>query len=152
MKLIKSFLVSRERRQERKFLEKLPIFGGLTYNDITHLMGVLEERTYLKDEVLFAEGDIGRALFIVISGSVTLVKADKPLAEVKPGEKFGEMALLEEMPRSAAAKAVEKTQVYLLYKNRLDALIYKHPHIAVVILHYLARTLSARLRSMIEGK
>ena len=149
-----SFLRDKEHAEKREFLMQLPIFQGLRRNDLTHLAQVLEERAYLKGETLFCEGDIGRALFIVASGNVQLTRktggADAVIAEVRPCEIFGEMALLEEMPRTAGAIASEKTKVYLLYKNRLENLMLDYPGIGVVIVHYLARTLSSRLRAIME--
>jgi CRP-like cAMP-binding protein len=144
-------------RSKREFLMRLPIFHGLRQKDFVHLVQALDDRTYLKGETLFNEGDVGRALFIVDSGDVQLLRKDdsgkdNPLAEVRPGEIFGEMALLEEMPRTAGAQALEKTKVYLLYKNKLERLIYEHPRIGVVIVHYLARTLSSRLRALMESR
>ncbi len=62
------------------------------------------------------------------------------------------MALLEEMPRTGSAVADENTQVYMLFKSKLDALLYSHPRIGVVITHYLAQTLSARLRAKLEAE
>ena len=150
------FFRDEEYRDKRNFLMHLPIFHGLLQNDFVYLVKALEERVYLKGETLFKEDDVGRALFIVASGNVQLLRKDsfgkdKPLAEVCPGELFGEMALLEEMPRTAGAQALEKTKVYLLYKNKLERLIGDHPRIGVVIVHYLARTLSSRLRALMEN-
>ena len=154
---IKKFLIDPAYKEKRDFLTHLPIFKGLKSADFTYLLRTLQERTYLKGETLFLEGDIGRALFIVVSGSIQLTRLDEsgklqPVAEVKPGEIFGEMALLEEMPRTATASAGEKSKVYLLYKNKLDALLYEYPRVGVVIVHYLAQMLSARLRSIIEAQ
>lgn len=155
-KYISSFFLDPEHQEKKEFLSKLAIFKGLGRVDFVHLMQVLQERTYLKDEVMFSEGDIGRALFIVLSGSVQIRRningQDVVIATVNSGEIFGEMALLEEMPRTATAVAGEKTRVFMLYKCRLDALLYEFPSIGVVVIHYLAQTLSARLRANIEGQ
>lgn len=111
----------------------------------------LFQRTYRKSEVLFEEGEIGRALFIVESGAVEIIKrgkADSPqvLALCGAGDFFGEMALLEETPRSAAAVAQTDTTVYLLYKTKLDSLLLSHAHAGIPVLRRLAELLSARLR------
>ena len=150
-----SFAQDPELKEKREFLKRLPIFQGLKKNDFTYLLRTLEERTYLKGETLFNEGDIGRALFIVASGNVSLKRknvdgSEQLLADVHPGEIFGEMALLEEMPRTASASAGEKTRIFLLYKNRLENLIYDYPRAGAAIIHYLARTLSSRLRALME--
>ncbi|NLO90430.1 MAG: cyclic nucleotide-binding domain-containing protein [Elusimicrobia bacterium] len=156
LKSFTSFFLDPEHKKTKQFLAGLPIFKGLRRMDFVHLMQVLQDRTYLKDEVIFSEGDIGRALFIVVSGRVHIKRRTEAgeivLATVNPGEIFGEMALLEEMPRTAGAVAAEKAQVFMLYKCRLDSLLYEYPSIGVVVIHYLAQTLSARLRANIESK
>jgi len=153
---LSSFFLDPEHKRTKEFLAGLPIFKGLGRMDFVHLMQVLQDRTYLKDEIIFNEGDIGRALFIVLSGRVHIKRKTEDgevvLATVNAGEIFGEMALLEEMPRTASAVAAEKAQVFMLYKCRLDSLLYEHPSIGVVVIHYLAQTLSARLRATIEHR
>ncbi|MDT8285936.1 MAG: cyclic nucleotide-binding domain-containing protein [Elusimicrobiales bacterium] len=136
-----------------EFLRRIRLFEGISKKSLIHVLENLQERTYLKGETIFAEGDIGRALFIVFSGKVTLTKLNpetgkaEPLAEVNPGEFFGEMALLEEMPRSAGAAAAEETQVFMLFKTKLESLLFSYPRIGVVIASQLAKILSARLRA-----
>ena len=91
------------------FLRTIRLFEGIRKRDIIHILENLQERTYLKGETIFTQGDIGRALFIVSSGKIALTRLDREtgksevIAEVRPGEFFGEMALLEEMPRTATA-------------------------------------------------
>ena len=99
------------------------------------------------------EGDIGRALFILESGKIELTKLDEtgkpqPLYTVQPGEFFGEMALLEQLPRTATASASERAHVYLLYRSKLDGLLLHEPRIGATIMGHLARILSARLRRL----
>ena len=116
----------------------------------------LQERTYLKGETIFTQGDIGRALFIVFSGKIALSRLEpathksEVIAEVHPGEFFGEMALLEEMPRTATAYALEDTKVFMLFKIKLESLLFSRPKIGVVIAAQLAKIMSARLRDMLE--
>ncbi|MDD4003749.1 MAG: cyclic nucleotide-binding domain-containing protein [Elusimicrobiaceae bacterium] len=152
-----SMFLDDEQRAKRAFLTKLPIFKNLHYSDFTYLLRTLQEHTYLKGETLFEESDIGRALFIVISGRINIYRSipgggTEKIACVEQGELFGEMALLEEMPRTGSAVADENTRVYMLFKSKLDSLLYSHPRIGVVITHYLAQTLSARLRAQIEAQ
>lgn len=138
-------------RARAAFLRRVALFQELGSRDLGHLIQSLLEKTYAEGELLFDEGDIGRALFIVERGSVELFKrgADgtpQILASAGPGDFFGEMALLEEMPRSAGAVARTDTTVYLLYRTRLFGLIQSRPRVGVMILNQLARLLSARLR------
>lgn len=138
------------------FLKNISLFEGIKKGQLIHVLESLQERTYLKGETIFAQGDIGRALFIVFSGKIALSRFDAAaqksdvIAEVNPGEFFGEMALLEEMPRTATATAAEETKVFMLFKIKLDSLLFSYPKIGVVIAAQLAKILSARLRAMLE--
>ncbi len=138
------------------FLRGIRLFEGIKKRAMIHVLESLQERTYLKGETIFAQGDIGRALFIVFSGKIALSRLDpaaqktEVIAEVHPGEFCGEMALLEEMPRTATAVAAEETKVFMLFKIKLDSLLFARPKIGVTIASQLARILSARLRAIME--
>ncbi len=138
------------------FLKTIKLFEGIKKRQLIHVLESLQERTYLKGETIFTQGDIGRALFIVFSGRIALSRLDaaaqkqEVIAEVHPGEFFGEMALLEEMPRTATAVAAEETKVFMLFKIKLDSLLFSRPAIGVNIASQLAKILSARLRSILE--
>lgn len=138
------------------FLKSIRLFEGIKKRELIHILENLQERTYLKGETIFKQGDIGRALFIVFSGKIALSRQERDnekgglIAEVQPGEFFGEMALLEEMPRTADAYALEETRVFMLFKIKLETLFFARPRIGVVIATQLAKILSARLRAVIE--
>jgi len=137
------------------FLRAVPLFQDLGMRDIGYLIQSLFTKSYAEGEALFKEGDIGRALFIVEQGSVDLVKnagegRTQLLATARSGDFFGEMALIEEQPRSAAAIASTDTVVYLLYRTRLFGLMKARPRVGVTILNQLVKLLSARLRSTSE--
>jgi CRP-like cAMP-binding protein len=140
-----------EASRKRAFLKSLDLFRGLRFVELGHLVENMHCRTYHEGEVLFAEGDIGRALFILESGQVALSKTGpdgKPLKiyTIQPGEFFGEMALLEQLPRTATATAMEKSHVFLLYRSKLESILNYTPRIGVQIMTHLAQLLSARLR------
>jgi CRP-like cAMP-binding protein len=138
------------------FLKSIRLFEGIKKRQLIHVLESLQERTYLKGETIFTQGDIGRALFIVFSGKIALARVDpatqksEVIAEVHPGEFFGEMALLEEMPRTATAYAMEDTKVFMLFKIKMESLLFSRPAIGVTIASHLAKILSARLRSILE--
>ncbi len=147
----KRFLFDREITRQKAFMRTIPIFAGLRGRELGRLIQSLYLRTYQKDEVLFSQGDIGRALFILESGRVDLIRlepdgSEETIYAVKPGEFFGEMALLEERPRTASAKAAESSKLYLLYRTELDELVHSAPRIAAIIFRHLAERLSGRLR------
>lgn len=153
LKAISRWFADPQFARKKQFLRSLDIFKDLRDRELGYLVSALHSRTYREGEVIFVEGDIGRALFVLESGAVELTQptADgKPrvLYQLKPGDFFGEMALLESLPRTATATASEKTRLHLLYKSKLDALLQAEPRIGVSIMGHLARLLSARLRRM----
>ena len=153
LKSIKRWFIDPQFARKKEFLRSLDIFKDLRDRELGYLVQSLHSRTYRPGEVIFVEGDIGRALFVLESGGVELTlpsTGEKPrvLYHLKPGEFFGEMALLESLPRTATATATEKTHLHLLYKSKLDALLQGEPRIGVTIMSHLARLLSARLRRL----
>jgi CRP-like cAMP-binding protein len=151
LKSLKRWFIDPQFSRKKQFLRSLDIFKDLRDGELGHLVQALHSRSYREGEVIFVEGDIGRALFILETGAVELTRpgtGGKPVAlyQLKPGDFFGEMALLESLPRTATATATEKTHLHLLYKSKLDALLNGEPRIGVTIMSHLARLLSARLR------
>lgn len=151
LKNLKRFFTDPVFAKKKAFLRSLSLFQDLSDRDMGYVLQALHSRTYEPGEPLFLEGDIGRALFILENGHIELTKQGargqtQRLAVVEPGEFFGEMALLEHLPRSASATSIERSQVHLLYRTRLEELLRKHPRIGVSILQHLAKMLSARLR------
>jgi CRP-like cAMP-binding protein len=155
LKSFKRWFTDPQFSKKKQFLHSLELFSELKGGEVGEMVHALHARTYRAGEVVFVQGDIGRALFILESGKVELTRAGadgKPVAlyTLKPGEFFGEMALLESLPRSATATAVETSRLHLLYRTKLDGLLSAHPRIGVAIMRHLARLLSARLRRAIN--
>ncbi|MEQ1918684.1 MAG: cyclic nucleotide-binding domain-containing protein [Elusimicrobiota bacterium] len=153
LKSLKRWFIDPQFTRKKNFLRSLDIFKDLRDRELGYLVSSLHSRTYREGEVIFVEGDIGRALFVLESGAVKLTlgapgKEPRVLYQLKPGDFFGEMALLESLPRTATATATEKTHLHLLYKSKLDSLLQGEPRIGVTILSHLARLLSARLRRL----
>lgn len=153
---LRTLLFDPEFDRKREFLQRIPIFRGIARRQFGTLFKALAVRNYHRGEVLFSEGDIGRALFLLETGRIELTRKNQDgrpgrLAVLVPGDYFGEMALLEERPRTATATAIEEVRAYLLYKSEIDKLLRHAPEIGAAIMTHLAQLLSARLRSTIEG-
>src|SRR6202171_734554 len=108
--------------QRHELLERVPLFKGLSESSRISLSQRLVERRLQAGELVFAKGDKGDAMFIVLSGKVEIFlppeggAARVDLKEVNEGEHFGELALFDEKPRSASAEA--KTDCVLLELSR----------------------------------
>jgi CRP/FNR family cyclic AMP-dependent transcriptional regulator len=114
-------------------------------------------KSYQKAEVIFSESSPGKEMYIVYSGSVGLYTEDAPgrsklLATVEAGDFFGEMALVDDSPRSATAIAEEdNTQLLVLDKNKFTYLLRHQPDFALVVMGKLCRQLREANKTLIKG-
>lgn len=113
-------------------LRKVPIFSGLSSHELDTLDDLLHTRTYVKDEVIFDQGEEGQAIYFVLSGAVNILKQGKAraLATLEEGQFFGERALLEDVPRVAQARAKSDCVVAVLFRDDFLNLLGTHPEIA----------------------
>ncbi|GAB4452409.1 MAG: hypothetical protein Kow0031_34830 [Anaerolineae bacterium] len=116
------------------------------------LAQLLEEKNYTAGEVVFKEGDQGNAMFIVWSGRVAVVKGDLEyptlLGYRGVGEVVGEMALLEDEPRSASVVAIENVRLLRITRDNFELLLSQNPRLGLSIVS----TLSARLRAADDAR
>lgn len=129
----------------------VPFFRELTPEELDRIIALGRLVTYPKDALLFAEGDPGEALYIVVDGSVRISKVvpgakEEAMAFMERGGCFGEMALFDEFPRSATAIAHEECRVLFIEKEAFLELLRSDPVIARKTLWAFCRTLSVRLR------
>ncbi|TRZ74579.1 MAG: Crp/Fnr family transcriptional regulator [Deltaproteobacteria bacterium] len=127
-------------------LKKIPLFASLPYADQENLVSLIRRKAIRKGELLFRQGDEGTALYIILEGRIKISVSRRTdtvtLAILGQGEFLGEMALLDDLPRSADAMALEDSQLYAL--SRKDFLSFlKNNENAV---HAVLTALSLRLR------
>ena len=137
-----------------KFLKTVPFFNELSAWQLKKVGEIVFERTYDAGEMIFEQGQPGAAIFLIMEGQVSVEivkgKSSTNLATLQMGAFFGEMALLDEAPRSASARSLEVTKTLALYRNDLSRLIQTDPLTACHIYHALARIVGDRLRSTNE--
>lgn len=127
-------------------IRSIPIFSGLSREDIAKILGKMEERSFGGGTTIFSQGDKGDAFYLIQSGAVQVVLQSaggrsEAIAVLGPQEWFGEMALLSGEPRSATILTVKETTLLKLSRAAWDELIEKHP---TWLLHFCA-ALSKRL-------
>ena len=108
-------------------LKQVPLFRSLRAEDSQHIAALLQKQTLRKGDVLFRNGEEGHSLYMITAGKIKIVRQSRDgdemiLAVLSTGDFCGEMALLDGLPRSADAIAVEETHLYGL--NRKDFLSY----------------------------
>jgi CRP-like cAMP-binding protein len=131
-------------------LRALSLFDTLTPGELKIVDGLLHERKFLKDEVIFDKGDEGQAIYIIIDGSVLIWPQGKPVdgqtIELGPGIFFGDLALLDNSVRSAQARAAMNTTVAVFFRADFMSLLQTHSLITSKISLQLARHIGKRLR------
>ncbi len=128
-----------------EFLKRVPMFEDLDKRSLEAIANAAVEQKYDARQEIMRQGDIGVGAFIIRSGKVEVVqdKDGQPhrLATLGPGEMFGEMALLDEFPRSASVRALEPTTLLGLQRWHFRGILESHPQIALAILPVLTRRL-----------
>jgi CRP-like cAMP-binding protein len=132
---------------EREVLRTVPIFSELSDQDIASLAHLALRKRYPKDTVVFFENEEGDFFFTITEGriKVTILGDDGReviLSVLGPGDFFGEMALLDNEPRSATAIAVEESELLSLHRSDFQSVLNDNRSIT----NALIRVLSARLR------
>ena len=115
----------------------IPLLAGLDGRVRKRLTKISKRRTYDADERIIEEDQIGTALYIVLSGSVRVERGGTKVSDLGAGDFFGELALIEQHPRSASVVANEVTECLLLPAWEFTALLEEHPVIAVPIMKAL---------------
>lgn len=153
-------------------LHALSLFVNLTPAELSIVDGLLHERSYLAGEVIFDEGEEGQAIYIIASGEVLISRQERAeelpkvgagetprrrqgdsgrVAQLGPGTFFGELALLDNSPRSAQARAATACQLIIFFRDDFVGLLDTHARIASKISRQLARHLGARMRGMAQA-
>ncbi len=126
-------------------LAAVPLFSQLTRKDLSRLGRAVVERKYKSGETIVKEGEQAVAFFMITKGKVEAIagagKNATKLNELGAGSVFGEMALLDGMPRVATVKAVTDTECLVLSRWDFVAELRTNPHIAVAMLPILSKRL-----------
>jgi len=135
----------------RAFLRSAPVFGGLEGRSLESVRAMLKPISAPAGAVLFSDGELGRAMYLLARGEVEVrghaaSGRPVPLVRLGPGECFGEMALVELQPRSATVTATKRSVLYSLNNLDLYRLFQDDNYAYVIVLQNICRLLSRRLR------
>lgn len=141
-----------EQMSKIAFLKSIPFFSRLRRKQLEEVSQILHERIYEQDEFIFEMGQPGAALFLIQEGEVSIeAKAESnrvtQIATLKDHSFFGELALLDETPRSASARSVTRTHALALFRSDLLKLSESRPDIACEIYKILANMIGERLKT-----
>lgn len=140
-------------KDELEALRSVPLFKDLKDGDLKRVLKLLHVRHYEANEVVFREGQTGAGMYILKQGEVDIVTRAKDesellLVKLVAGQFFGELALLEDAPRSATS-VVRKPSVLLgLFQSDLSHLVERDSRLGARVIWNLARLTGARLRDL----
>jgi CRP-like cAMP-binding protein len=146
---MKRFLRPFQETPRLRTLRGLSLFATLSRFELRVIDGLLHQRNYLSGEIIFDEGEEGQALHVVIAGRVLICLQGEPTSVIRAldaGVAFGELALLDNEPRSAQARAAEDCVLASLSRGDFESLLDTHAVIASKIALQLARQLGRQLR------
>lgn len=128
-------------------LKRVPIFAALDARELAALEKILYRREYAPGEVVFRQGEPGVGMYVIEHGAVaiTLEPTGRLLTTLADGDFFGEIALLNETPRSATATATRESVLWGLFQPELLDLVERSPRLGVKLLVPLAQSLGHRL-------
>ena len=140
-----------EHAHRMAILSRTPVFAGLPRRLLGRLAVKLFEKSYAPGEVIFHEGDPGKCLFVILDGEVEILQqtteGERRIISFGPSTAFGELALIDDLPRSATARASAPSRLLILYRSHFDTLVDGDRGIALVVMHNLLRMLAGYVRA-----
>jgi len=137
--------LTQDRRSE--LLAECPLFKSIDATGLAHLAEVATPVDFPAGHVIAREGDIGTGFFVVISGMVRVVRDGSIVAYLGAGEFFGELSVLDRMPRNATVAAEVDTSCLALASWDFEKVLLEQPALTLAIL----RGVAARLREVTES-
>jgi len=124
------------------FLKAIPIFAEIPEADLAELAGRFGEQRVSAGTVIVTEGEIGTAMYVVLSGSVRVHRGDQEIVRMGEGDVFGELSALDAQPRTASVTAIDETLLFTVNQEALYEIMAEHP----VMLRGIIKVLCERLR------
>ena len=104
-------------------LGRLPLFAGISEESMSRLAAVSGEQQFPTGHFIVLQGQVGTGAYVIVDGSVKVVRGDDELATLGPGEFFGELSVIDQQPRFASVQTTEPTRVVAIASWDLLALL-----------------------------
>src|SRR5687767_1387926 len=127
-------------------LRRVPLFASLKPHQLAEMAQMARRQRFGRDEAVFYQGDSGDSFYVILSGQVK-VSVSSPegqeaiLVMLDTGESFGELALLDEQPRSATIEATRPTEVLVMRREEFHRMIHQHPDVSLSLLRVMTKRL-----------
>ena len=129
-----------------KILKKIAIFSHLQHLELMKVLGTAQMAKVNQGDNLITEGEVGDVMYVVVKGEVDIIKGEDVLTTLPAGVHLGEMALVDNAPRSATARARTDLDILLIRRDEFFNIVRAEPVIATKLLWSLVQVLSGRLR------
>lgn len=123
-------------------LARTPLFSDLSKKELTQLARMSDDMEIEAGHVLCREGETGREIFVIVDGEVEVTRKGKPVKRSGGDEFFGEIALLEDIPRTATVKAKSPLRLFVLTSRDFRHLVASSPSVERKVMRSLARRLA----------
>jgi CRP/FNR family transcriptional regulator, cyclic AMP receptor protein len=122
-------------------LARAPLFSDLSKKELTQLARMSDDMEIEAGHVLCREGEIGRECFVIVDGEVEVTRKGRPVKRTGGDDFFGEIALLEDIPRTATVKAKSPLRLFVLTSRDFRHLVESSPSVERKVMRSLARRL-----------
>lgn len=129
---------------ELRLLKNIPLFSELDDDDIRRIADLMVTKKYKKNNLIIFEEDLGRNMFILKKGRVKISGISNEGGEaifsiLGEGEFFGELSIIDGLPRSATVTSIEEVSLWVLNRGDFMEMLHKYPQISITLLKELAR-------------
>lgn len=128
------------------FLKSIDLFGALPSEELAQIAEIAEEQPMAAGDLVFAQGEPGDALFLIVEGTVKVHRGERELTRLGLRDVFGEMAVLDSEPRSASVTALEDSVVLKIARDDFRDILVERPQIAMGVIKVLTRRLRETMK------
>ena len=136
------------------FLLETPMFENLDPSEIKQVIHIVEVQLFKAGEIIFSEGDTGDSWYVLYRGKAEVLKSsgvgEKLISTLGPGSCFGEIAILDGLPRSATIRTADDSVVLHVPRTAFDELLENDDLVAYKLVYHMATLLAQRQRSTTE--
>ena len=133
-----------------QLLKNLFFFTGVTSDDLQALGAIVERKSYIAGDLVYSEGDVADALFVIEMGAVDIVPKGKETVfiTIGSGQGFGELSFFEPGPRPASASVRERTYLLRMPYERLSRVLAERPALALLVYRNACAFFAKHMRMM----
>ncbi|MGH8913948.1 MAG: Crp/Fnr family transcriptional regulator [Acidimicrobiia bacterium] len=136
------------KQEKMDLLGSVPLFRGLSKKDLERILATGKDTFHSEGESIMTEGHGGVGFHLITDGKAKVVRGARTVATLGPGEFFGEMALVDDAPRSASVLAETDIETMVISKWEFRPLVKAHPELAWTLIEHLV----ARIREEQTGR